>query len=250
MTRFQALGRRRAERGFTLVELLVVVAIIGLLVAILLPALYTAFGSVTNAARKTEVVQLAQAIEAFKVKYGAYPPDFSDQARVIAFFRRAFPRSVDAPPSGLNRAQALVFWLGGFSPDATRPITGGGERSPFYQFDAARLQAAGAYQVYLPKESTAPYVYFEAGVNGAGYANGGNSFSGMGSGTARPYRSDVAAQVWCNPKSFQIISAGQDDDFGTRSGDGSWPSGANYSIADRDNVVNFNEKATLGDDMP
>ena len=64
-----------ARRGFTLIELLVVIAIIAALAALI-----TGLGRVAYRARienrvKAELHQLVGAIEAYKKKYGFYPPD-------------------------------------------------------------------------------------------------------------------------------------------------------------------------------
>jgi prepilin-type N-terminal cleavage/methylation domain-containing protein len=61
-------------KGFTLIEVLMVVIIIGILVALLLPAIAAAVRSAKNAAVAAEINQMAQALSAFKSKYGDYPP--------------------------------------------------------------------------------------------------------------------------------------------------------------------------------
>ena len=69
-------GRRTADgkRGFTLVELLVVIVILAILIALLLPAINGAIRTSRNAAVSAEINQLAQALEQFKSTYGMYPP--------------------------------------------------------------------------------------------------------------------------------------------------------------------------------
>ena len=62
-------------RGFTLIELLVVIAIIGILAALLLPAGKAMLEKSAKNRARTELVKLASAIEAYKVKTGHYPPD-------------------------------------------------------------------------------------------------------------------------------------------------------------------------------
>ncbi len=67
-------GEGRGPRGFTLIELLVVILILAILIALLLPAINGALRTAKNAAVGGEINQLAQALAAFKAKYGDYPP--------------------------------------------------------------------------------------------------------------------------------------------------------------------------------
>jgi prepilin-type N-terminal cleavage/methylation domain-containing protein len=64
----------RGPRGFTLVELMVVILILAALIALLLPALSGAVKTARNAAVGAEINQLAQALASFKAQYGDYPP--------------------------------------------------------------------------------------------------------------------------------------------------------------------------------
>ncbi len=64
--------------GFTLVEILVVIAIIGILAAILVPTLAVAIKNVRESAILYEVNQLEMAMEQYaKDNGGSYPPDFT-----------------------------------------------------------------------------------------------------------------------------------------------------------------------------
>lgn len=142
--------RRRA--AFTLVELLTVIVIIGILAGLITAAAIPARNAARRAVIKTEIAQLELALDAYKNKYGDYPPDFSGihgvlgdashagvaQARnaVLRHLRKAFPRYTPGNPSGskqtdpwlrfvddltaaginvnqLSPATALTFWLGG-----------------------------------------------------------------------------------------------------------------------------------------
>ena len=68
---------QRNERGFTLVELLVVISIIGILVALITPAIFAAVKRAKVARIKIEMASMSQAMEAYRTEYGNYPPDLS-----------------------------------------------------------------------------------------------------------------------------------------------------------------------------
>ena len=62
-----------ASRGFTLIELLVVIAIIGILSSAVLASLNSARAKARDAARMTQVQQMAKAIELYFLDNGRYP---------------------------------------------------------------------------------------------------------------------------------------------------------------------------------
>ncbi|MCA9157924.1 MAG: prepilin-type N-terminal cleavage/methylation domain-containing protein, partial [Planctomycetales bacterium] len=68
-------ARNARRSGFTLVEVLVVIAIIGVLVALIVPAVNMAYRTVQQRAIALECQALAQAVEAYRSKYDDYPPD-------------------------------------------------------------------------------------------------------------------------------------------------------------------------------
>ena len=180
------------KRGFTLVELMVVIAIIAVLIALLVPAVNIAIGMARNARIKLEIANLAQALERYKLKYGDYPPDFSSPLKVDEIRRhmaRNFRYGVNEAGAlqnvvqNLDPSEALYFWLRGFSSDPQRPLTGPGDRTPLFEFDPGRLSGVDidgdgladdedgdgrpddfdgdGLREYLPPGATGqPYLYF------------------------------------------------------------------------------------------
>ncbi len=141
------------RRGFTLTELLVVIAIIAILVSLTSVAVMTAMTKAKQTRIKVELDQIDSALKAYKDKYGAYPPCN------LAFNETGIPSTrTESTPGGCSGStwhwrfrdttrvnlqnspaerpyecghrliltfgpdQALVFWLQGFSSNPLRPI--------------------------------------------------------------------------------------------------------------------------------
>jgi general secretion pathway protein G len=123
--------------GFSLVELLVVIVILGILAALILPAIVGARRSAQVAEVANEIRQLETAVTKFKSTFNVDPPsslyipDLSsnqswsavDRAKVRGLWPQFnFTNNGGAPAhyhgKHLNGAECLVFFLGGVSPTA------------------------------------------------------------------------------------------------------------------------------------
>jgi type II secretion system protein G len=93
-----------AHRGFTLVELMVVVAIIGILSAIAIPLYANVHGRARVAKAQADVRAIASAVTLYQTHMGAVPPSLaalnSPQTNSYGITAGPFLTSTPAPPQG------------------------------------------------------------------------------------------------------------------------------------------------------
>ena len=159
----QTRPRPNVHSGFTLVEILTVIVIIGILMGIAIPAIVIAINRGRTSKVRLEIGALEQAIEQYQQEYGDYPPDFSSWPVVERHYRKIFPRIgqgelnrlrmlLDVDPgndrdttvpspwpahdaAAMDRGEVLAWVLGGYSDNPLTPFTGPG--GPLEEIDTA-----------------------------------------------------------------------------------------------------------------
>ena len=177
------------RNGFTLVELLVVITIIGVLAALITPAVFQARRSGQNAAIKAEIDLLHMAMMHYKNEYGSFPP-CTGLAAARSHVQRLFPRvasiNAEVPATSVPTPQtAFHDWLQGYSKNPTAPRSS----TPLvklFDFDQNRINAN---QYYPADKRGSPYIYIDA----SNYGNGFGDVPGF------------------NTDTFQILCAGLDE---------------------------------------
>lgn len=239
--------RPSTARAFTLVEMLVVIGIIGVLIALLLPAINAARRNSLNASIAFEIKTLDQALETYKQQRGEYPPCFGDYnpsgtliyqttmgtpnrntSIVERHLQRCYPKftaNKDAfytAAMNVDQAEALPLWLSMISTEPGNPfdMTATASRHGYFEFDSRRLvdndgDGISTFQAKYCRETD--YIYIE----NRNYQQHmqRNCFARSGDGNslqrAIPFytRDPMNNLVPVNPKRFQIICSGQDGEF-------------------------------------
>lgn len=242
---------RRAPQGFTLIEILVVIVIIGLLASIAFVAFGGARGFFAGATAKARLTDLETALEIYKQKYGEYPPDSCacrccanpaspnyDKARNIVrrHILKRWPKvlktgEIDQMVDEVGRrcgdhpGKALLFWIAYHDGEGMAAD----EQHPFGEYDGSGYEIADDE----PRETTIMELAFDAdGTNGGNYndrlglmfqnksiayfraekgAYDGKRFDVGDEGLAQPYMKNGS---WYNADSFQLIFPGEDGLFG------------------------------------
>ena len=274
----QLLKSRSRNSAFTLVELMIVIAIIGILASLATVGVMKALEKGKMVAARTEISQLEAAIAAAKQNLGGVdnlpsaivlystPALFNTNASSVStanFLTKAFGKAWQSNPSCpwmgpsyngtypviLTGMEALVYWLGGvrdgsgtfqgFSSNPAAPwdITNARYKikGPFYEFDSVRvLKNTPATVPTFVNNWNGSYAYFSI----SDYATFVTTpYSSRNGGLISPLLRTSA--TFYNPKTFQIISSGPDQTFG--SGGAHTPGAGAYAISapGYDDLANF-----------
>ena len=219
------------RRGFTLLELLIVMAIAATLMTLMVASVMRAFIVVDNVQDYSEVAQLHAAMLAFcqDPKWGSpgyvpskFDPSGTDPASK-AYIKKIWPATggtTRLPSQILEGHQVLVLFLGGarmgdngvevgvgWSSDSEDPVAMHGQRIKYYDFKESRLKGS-QYRWYEDRHGT-PIAYFcPKGGSAPGYAGSMDHCISLPGGP-KPYLN-------VNLSTFQIISAGPDKFFGQK----------------------------------
>jgi general secretion pathway protein G len=113
-SRKSAGGRRQAERGFTLLELLVVMTIIGILAAIAVPALRDSPQRAREATLREDLFTMRSVIDQYHGDKGVFPPDLE------TLVTDGYLRKIPADPM-TKSAETWVLSYEELAPDEEAP---------------------------------------------------------------------------------------------------------------------------------
>lgn len=80
----RARGRRAVERGFTLIEMLVVLVIVGLLVGIAAPQIMRYLGTAKSGTARTQVERLSSILDLYRLEVGRYPDETAGLSALVS----------------------------------------------------------------------------------------------------------------------------------------------------------------------
>ena len=104
----------KTRRAFTLVEILTVIAIIGILAALVTLAVAGAMRAVKRGKIAVEMNEIAMALGHYKAEFGEYPPDMYDNEVLVRHVKKRWPR-LDWARTEAMLVTAGIPFPGGFA---------------------------------------------------------------------------------------------------------------------------------------
>lgn len=105
MKRYQGGKRHYCRTGFSLVELVVVVLIIGILTAVAAPRMFDTSNKAKDAATKSSLMIIRDSIELYRAENGVYPPAATLPTALRPYIKGTFP-TVQVTGTNLNNSVA------------------------------------------------------------------------------------------------------------------------------------------------
>ena len=221
--------RRQTGGGFTLVELLVVISILGVLMALLFPTINVVRNSANKAKASAVIQSLCTAAKSYNNEYGKWPEPANDQDFVLTFNGLMNPQTGQKITSGqaANDNPRAIQFMELKAKDVMIPGAGSSQ-SPLAFYDPWSM----------------PYAYcFDNGKKGAYYVGpfqNGNPSNMQAWTDTTAYDNQVPAPFKDDASNTMIISGGFaffSDGPDTRSGtDQSEPGSKNQTKAYEDDV--------------
>jgi len=100
--------KRRARAGFTLIELMVVIVILGMLVALVGPKLLGQADKAKVGTAKTQIANLSMALKLYKLEFGSYPTSSEGLGQLIENGKENFLEQDVVPQDPWNNPYIYV----------------------------------------------------------------------------------------------------------------------------------------------
>ena len=135
-------SRRQRKTGFTLVEILIVVVILGILAAVVIPQFTNASQDARANSLVTQLQTVRSQLELFQIQHNGNYPTLDDTWAIMttmSFAGETGPAAGTATTADLDRLGPYLQQppANTFAPDGVDPVTVAADNSAAWQYDAA-----------------------------------------------------------------------------------------------------------------